>query len=502
MSYKDKIRSRKLQGTVKAAISHAQISLGMFDRPDPNRVWGVDTSHWTGVVDWQQAKERGCAFAIIKYMDGTFPTRFARENYRGAVDAGVLVGSYQWLRKASEVSPGRQAREYLAMLRDMPVNLPPAVDFEWSPAGKKFNVNTSDLYGFVIPFEDGYGSLSMVYTAIGYWSQYGSKDPFWAARYSWQARYGGNPLLMLPWLNTKIHQWTEKMDGEWMGIPPDGEKGADGNYWLGTLAELYAFCKLPPVTPTPSPEPPIELPPEPEPPDVPDVPNDFESEVLFGGRVVHTWKGAAHIVQFQTTDVDFLVTPPSAQVSVSRTSTFARVNKLDVAINGGGFTWQRKGRKWLVRLLGFAASRGRQYPGSAYVKEEQTLYISREGQITVGVRPGQVYNAISFPNMLVKDGAIVADPARKDVAPRTVLAWKGNTCWFYVHDGVEAQHTGLTLFETADLVLELGCENAVLMDGGGSTTLVIGGIVVNKPSDGNIAGNERAVANHIGMKVR
>jgi exopolysaccharide biosynthesis protein len=42
---------------------------------------------------------------------------------------------------------------------------------------------------------------------------------------------------------------------------------------------------------------------------------------------------------------------------------------------------------------------------------------------------------------------------------------------------------GLTLEELAQLMIELGCREALNLDGGGSTTLVIRNRVVNSPSD-------------------
>jgi exopolysaccharide biosynthesis protein len=50
----------------------------------------------------------------------------------------------------------------------------------------------------------------------------------------------------------------------------------------------------------------------------------------------------------------------------------------------------------------------------------------------------------------------------------------------------------MTLAELADLMRELGARDALNLDGGGSTTLVLGGRVVNRPTDG---AGERPVTN-------
>jgi hypothetical protein len=50
----------------------------------------------------------------------------------------------------------------------------------------------------------------------------------------------------------------------------------------------------------------------------------------------------------------------------------------------------------------------------------------------------------------------------------------------------------MTLPELANFMRELGCGQALNLDGGGSTTMVVRGNVANRPSD---ASGERAVAN-------
>ena len=49
-------------------------------------------------------------------------------------------------------------------------------------------------------------------------------------------------------------------------------------------------------------------------------------------------------------------------------------------------------------------------------------------------------------------------------------------------DGREGSSIGLTLNELANLMKNLGCVNAMNLDGGGSTVMLIKGQVVNKPA--------------------
>jgi exopolysaccharide biosynthesis protein len=60
-------------------------------------------------------------------------------------------------------------------------------------------------------------------------------------------------------------------------------------------------------------------------------------------------------------------------------------------------------------------------------------------------------------------------------------------------DGRQPGHSdGMTLQELGDFLLAHGITDAMNLDGGGSTTLIVGGHIVNRPSD---ASGERAVSN-------
>lgn len=77
--------------------------------------------------------------------------------------------------------------------------------------------------------------------------------------------------------------------------------------------------------------------------------------------------------------------------------------------------------------------------------------------------------------------------------PRTALGWRADGRFVLVTvDGRQPRKSvGMTIPELAALLRELGCIEAINLDGGGSTTLVIQNKVVNSPSD---ATGERAVS--------
>ena len=78
----------------------------------------------------------------------------------------------------------------------------------------------------------------------------------------------------------------------------------------------------------------------------------------------------------------------------------------------------------------------------------------------------------------------------------------GRTLWLVVVDGRQPEYSvGMTLPELGDLLIELGADDALNLDGGGSSSFVArnsaGEWITNKPSDGKF----RPVANHLGFRV-
>jgi hypothetical protein len=85
--------------------------------------------------------------------------------------------------------------------------------------------------------------------------------------------------------------------------------------------------------------------------------------------------------------------------------------------------------------------------------------------------------------------------------PRTAIGvskdWR--TLWLYVVDGRSTASVGMTTSELADALRTLGAWDALNFDGGGSTTLVVDGQVINTPSD---ATGEREVGNALLVRQR
>ena len=71
-------------------------------------------------------------------------------------------------------------------------------------------------------------------------------------------------------------------------------------------------------------------------------------------------------------------------------------------------------------------------------------------------------------------------------APRTGVAILPNGHMLLaVVDGRQQSSIGCTLNEFAQLLVEFGAKEAINFDGGGSSEMVVGGEILNSPSDGD-----------------
>jgi exopolysaccharide biosynthesis protein len=112
--------------------------------------------------------------------------------------------------------------------------------------------------------------------------------------------------------------------------------------------------------------------------------------------------------------------------------------------------------------------------------------------------------AITGNTFLVRDGVVkVVDD--REMHPRTAIGIdrETKTLIFLVVDGRQSFSRGYTMVELANKMIELGAEEALNLDGGGSSTMMAKGRsgrlkVINKPSDGG----QRSIANGIEITYR
>lgn len=158
-------------------------------------------------------------------------------------------------------------------------------------------------------------------------------------------------------------------------------------------------------------------------------------------------------------------------------------------------------------------------PGSGAIGADTVVLVGREDgakqldQLAVGdpvtvdyrldpgADPGYAFALGGAP--ILRDGTVLSGVDSSALAPRTSAGASpdGDTAFLVAVDGRSSASVGMTLTELADFLAGLGADDAVNLDGGGSTTLAAREngtdtvTVRNTPSDGA----ERPVANGIAV---
>jgi len=102
----------------------------------PGAALGVDVSTHQGLIDWEQVRDAGVTFAIIRagYRGSTKGQLYAdelfRENLNGAKNAGLQVGVYFFSQALTVKEAAEEAAFVLELLDGEPLALPVYYDWE------------------------------------------------------------------------------------------------------------------------------------------------------------------------------------------------------------------------------------------------------------------------------------------------------------------------------------------------------------------------------------
>lgn len=239
-----------------------------------------------------------------------------------------------------------------------------------------------------------------------------------------------------------------------------------------------------------------------------------------------------HILELDLDKVKFEVTPGDTSLGrefVAQTpSAYLAKYSLQAAVNGGYFTpfkgGSRAGEDYYphtgdaVDVSGASIS-GEVVASPVETNEDQRVnaVICIEGR-AVEIRDGQIcaaatdYALAAGPRLLSSGLANGFDAYGADYAkashPRTALGLSDDhkTAWLVVVDGRQAGFSeGASLSELTELFVSLGASDAINLDGGGSSTMVVSSLdgprVLNSPIHTGVPGRERPSANHLGVRT-
>ena len=179
------------------------------------------------------------------------------------------------------------------------------------------------------------------------------------------------------------------------------------------------------------------------------------------------------------------------------TSTIASENQAVLAINGDYYGAQESG--YVIRN-GVAYRETSDGEDILVLYADGSMKVLDSDDVTVQELLDQgVWQAWSFGPGLLSDGEVTVGENTEvsramNSNPRTAIGQiDDNHYVFVVSDGRTDESKGLSLYELAEFMENLGCRTAYNLDGGGSSTMYFNGSVINNPTtNGRI--KERAVS--------
>ena len=238
--------------------------------------------------------------------------------------------------------------------------------------------------------------------------------------------------------------------------------------------------------------------------------NYSDSNVSITVKEYREYDSAIYVADITLSDVSYLKTALASNTYgrniTETTSNIASENNAILAINGDYYG---------ARQSGYVIRNGSLYRNSSGNRD--SLAIMKNGEfefVTEGETSAETLlengalQVFSFGPVLLEDGSIsVTENEEVGMAmasnPRTAIGYLGKNHYvFVVSDGRTSESAGLSLYELASFMKSLGVSDAYNLDGGGSSTMVFKGEVINTPTTNGHSSEERAVSDilYIGGK--
>ncbi len=213
------------------------------------------------------------------------------------------------------------------------------------------------------------------------------------------------------------------------------------------------------------------------------------------------YETTVYVADVQLSSADYLKTAFAENsygrnITAKTSETASAVNAI-LAINGDYYGAQRSG--YVIR-------NGVLYRNTSGGGEDLVIYadgsfgIINEDEVTAEeLLASGAWNVLSFGPALVEDGGISVsenDEVGRAMAsnPRTAIGVIDDLHYvFVVADGRTSDSDGLSLYELAAFLQSIGCQTAYNLDGGGSSSMVFLGTLINNPANGRKS-SERSVS--------
>ena len=180
------------------------------------------------------------------------------------------------------------------------------------------------------------------------------------------------------------------------------------------------------------------------------------------------------------------------------TSDMAANNNAVLAINGDYYGARQSG--YVIRNGKIYRDTSGNRDALVIQKNGEFKFVSESETSASDLLQEGALQVFSFGPVLLNNGEVSVDE-NDEVGmamasnPRTAIGYLGNNHYvFVVSDGRTSESAGLSLYELASFMKDLGVKDAYNLDGGGSSTMVFKGEIINNPTTSGRSGEERAVS--------
>ena len=245
-----------------------------------------------------------------------------------------------------------------------------------------------------------------------------------------------------------------------------------------------------------------------------------DTETVEGGTVIGEYsdsKTSITLKQYRAYDSDIYV----ADITVSdasalktalanntygrnitdTTSDIADENNAVLAINGDYYGARQSG--YVIRNSKLYRNTSGDRDALVIQKNGEFKFVSESETSAEQLLQAGALQVFSFGPVLLNNSEIsVGENEEVGMAmasnPRTAVGYLGNNHYvFVVSDGRTSESAGLSLYELASFMKEIGVVDGYNLDGGGSSTMVFKGEIINNPTTNGHSNQERAVSDII-----
>ena len=238
--------------------------------------------------------------------------------------------------------------------------------------------------------------------------------------------------------------------------------------------------------------------------------NYSDSHVSITVKEYREYDSTIYVADVTVSDVSYLKTALASNTYgrniTDTTSDIASENNAILAINGDYYGARQSG--YVIRNGSLYRNSSGNRDALAIMKNGEFEFVTEGETSAETLLENGALQVFSFGPVLLEDSSIsVTENEEVGMAmasnPRTAIGYLGKNHYvFVVSDGRTSESAGLSLYELESFMKSLGVSDAYNLDGGGSSTMVFKGEVINTPTTNGHSSEERAVSDilYIGGK--